>query len=99
MSFQAKYKKPIPTEKETRANILITAMSIGCKEQVINLFKFYDNQLLKEKTDPTVRLKIAKACILDLYKLDQRLVYHFLNDNGEVVVGNEVLIKLNNFKI
>jgi Icc-related predicted phosphoesterase len=94
MPFEINYKKPIPTEKETRANILIIAGSIGCQEQTKNIFKFYDKQLQNEKYDNVAKQKIAENCILELYKLDKRLVYTFLNDNGEIVVGNKILIKI-----
>lgn len=97
MSFQVDYKKPIPTEKETRSNILITASAIGCQEQVRNIFRFYDAQLAKERNDLKAKNKIAESCILELYKLDQRLVSYLFNENGEIVVGNKVVIKLKNF--
>ncbi len=96
MSHQINYKKPIPTEKETRANILITATTIGCQRQVQNIFKFYDGQLDKEKFDPIARQKIAEACIMELHTLDQRLVSWLVNENGEIVVGNKVVIKMSN---
>ena len=94
MSFEINYKKPIPTEQETRANILIVAGSIGCQEQVKRIFNFFDSQLAKEKNDDVARQRIVESCMLELYKLDKRLVSFFVNENGEIVVGNKVLIKL-----
>ncbi len=96
MSFEIKTKKKIPSEAETRQNILTTAAIIGCKEQVKNIFKFYDDQLEKEKRDPVAVQRIAESCILDLYKLDNRLVSWLVNENGEIVVGNKVVIKMVN---
>ena len=95
MSFEMKYKKPIPTEQETRANILIVAGSVGCQEETKRIFKFFDSQMQKEKNDMHARQKIAESCILELHKLDKRLVYPFLNENGEIIVGNKVILKLN----
>jgi len=94
MSFQIKTKKKIPSEAETRQNILTTAMIIGCKEQVKNIFRFYDGQFEKEKKDSVAVQKIAESFITDLYKLDQRLVGWLINENGEIVVGNKVIIKV-----
>jgi hypothetical protein len=96
MSISLNYKKPIPGEKETRANILTTAAIIGCQQQVKNIFNFYDGQLANEKNDPTARQKIAEECILTLFNLDQRLVSWLLNDRGEIVVGNKIVAKVTN---
>jgi hypothetical protein len=46
---------------------------------------------MKEKNDIAALHKIAKSCIISLYRLSPQIVGYLINENGEIVVGDEVV--------
>ena len=94
MSFELNnVKKPIPGEDETRVKIMTIATNIGCQREVQEIFNKYKEYSPKTHP-PYILAMVAKQTIKELFALDSRLVSWLVNENGEIVVGNEVVVKI-----
>jgi len=94
MSFQMDVKKPIPTEAETRTKIMTAAKVIGCFEEAKKIIDWHDAAFRTHQFDPRATEAIAINCIVSLAKLDERLVLWLVNENGEIMVANKPILKL-----
>ena len=99
MPFEIKKKEEkITSEKDTRVRILTIAQVIGCYEETKRIFEKYDQDFRRERKDAAGLQKMAIQIIIDLHKLDHRLVDWLLNDKGEIVVGDKIAIKVLDYK-
>jgi len=94
MSFEIKTKKAIPSENETRVRILSIAMNLGCFQEVKKIFDKHNEYMIKPHSQEELML-VAQDTIVELFKLDPKLVSWLLNENGEIVIGNKVGLKVN----
>jgi len=95
MSFTANVKKKLPTEDETRIKFLSIAYNINCYEPVKKLFKQFDGLSAKYRKDANARVQLVEDLILNLYKIDVRLVGWLLDDNGRICVNGHTVLQLN----
>jgi hypothetical protein len=94
MSFTTTTKKKIPTEDETRIKFLSIAYNIHCYDTVKALFKKFDGLSLKYKNNPQARVDLVEDLILNMSKIDPRLVGWLIDENGQILVNGRVVLEL-----
>jgi hypothetical protein len=95
MSFSIKSDKLKPvSEEETRTKFLAVAYNIGCYKEVNNLLKKTASLSERYKYNPIARIQVVEDLILNLAKIDERLVGWLLDENMEIKVNGKVVLKL-----
>jgi len=96
MSFELKTKKKIPSEHETKTNILSIAHNIGCYEEANRIYAYHERAFEKNgglMASSQTKQQIAESLIMSLAKLNENLVTWLLNEDGEIVVGGVPILK------
>ena len=94
MSITTTAKKKLPTEDETRVRFLSIAYNINCYDAVKSLFKKFDGLCLKYKNNPQARIDLVEDLILNMSKIDPRLVGWLIDENGRILVNGRVVLEL-----
>jgi len=87
-------KKKIPSENETKIKILAIATNLGCYREAKSVFDRYQ-EYTPQTNPPEELIMVARTIINELYNIDPKLVLWLMNENGEIVVGNQVAMKIN----